>query len=46
MLAREINRSSEVPPLERLKERIIGGINGSLSEGAVREVYITRFLAV
>jgi len=46
MLAQEINRSSGVAPLERLKELIIGGINGSLSEGAVREAYITRFLAV
>ena len=45
-LRQEINKKEEVPLLEELKEVIIRGVNIALSDGKVKEVYITEFLAV
>ena len=45
-LAREIANTKEVPPLETLKEYIIAGVNGALSNGKISEVFISKFLAV
>jgi flagellar basal body-associated protein FliL len=45
-LAREIANTKEVPPLETLKQHIIGGVNGALSNGKISEVFISKFLAV
>jgi flagellar basal body-associated protein FliL len=46
ILTQEINRVREVPPLEVLKQVILGGVNAVLSSGMVGEVYIIRFMAV
>jgi flagellar basal body-associated protein FliL len=46
MLTQHIKKVHSVPPLEILKKLIVQGVNVSLSDGGVREVYITRFLAV
>jgi len=46
ILAEEISKRKEVPPLESLKKLIIGGVNSALSTGEVHKVYVTKFLAV
>ena len=46
ILKEEINKTEEVPSLEKLKAFVIEGVNAALSAGKVNEVYITRFLAV
>ncbi|MBL7179784.1 MAG: flagellar basal body-associated FliL family protein [Desulfobacterales bacterium] len=46
MLKEEINRTAEVPALEKLKEYIIKRVNQLLSTGKVTEAYIMDFLAV
>jgi len=46
ILAEEIGKRKQVPPLESLKKLIIGGVNSALPRGEVREVYVTKFLAV
>jgi flagellar basal body-associated protein FliL len=46
ILAEEIGKRKQVPPLESLKKLIIGGVNSALSTGEVHEVYVTKFLAV
>ncbi|MBA7715303.1 hypothetical protein ES703_124344 [subsurface metagenome] len=46
MLREEIHKAKEIPPLKELKKCIIRGLNMTLSAGNVKEVYITKFLAV
>jgi len=46
MLREEIHKAEEIPSLEKLKKCIIRGLNMTLSAGNVKEVYITKFLAV
>jgi flagellar basal body-associated protein FliL len=46
MFTEEINRVNNIPPIDHLKESIIRTVNRALSTGAVKEVFITQFLAV
>lgn len=46
ILAGEIRKSRELPPLDHLKGLIIRAVQGSLPTGYLGEVYITKFLAV
>lgn len=46
ILREEINKGEEVPPLKKIKGFLIRKVNTALSTGKVKEVYITKFLAV
>lgn len=45
-LREEINKAGEIPFACKIKEFIAGELNKSLSKGVIKEVYITKFLAV
>ena len=46
ILREEINKTEEIPPLEKIKRFLTRRVNMALSAGKVNEVYITKFLAV
>jgi len=46
MFKEEINRENRIPPIDDLKKSIIRAVNGVLSVGEVKEVFVTQFLAV
>jgi flagellar basal body-associated protein FliL len=46
MFKEEINRGYRIPSIDHLKKSIIRTINGVLSVGEVKEVFVTQFLAV
>ena len=46
MFLGEINRENRIPPIDHLKKSIIRTVNGALSGGEVKEVYVTQYLAV
>ncbi len=46
MFIDEINRAYRIPPIDHLKKSIIRTVNRTLSVGAVKEVFVTQFLAV
>jgi len=46
MLREEINKTKEIPPLEKIKGFLTRRVNMALSAGKVNEIYITNFLAV
>ena len=45
-LSQEINRSGEMPALEKLKRLIMEEINRSLTSGKINEVYVTDILLI
>jgi len=46
ILREEINKTKEIPPLEKIKGFLTRRVNMALSAGKVNEIYITNFLAV
>ncbi len=46
ILREEINKTEEIPPLEKIKGFLTTRVNMALSAGKVNEIYITKFLAV
>ncbi|MBW1672725.1 MAG: flagellar basal body-associated FliL family protein [Deltaproteobacteria bacterium] len=46
ILREEINKTEEIPPLEKIKGFLTRRVNMALSGGKVNEIYITKFLAV
>lgn len=46
MFKEEINQENRIPPIDDLKKSIIRAVNGVLSVGEVKEVFVTQFLAV
>jgi len=46
LLREEVNKPGKLPPLDKLKEYIIKGVNNALSTGKVKEAYVIDFLAV
>ncbi len=46
LLREEVNKTSKLPPLDKLKKYIVEGVNNALSTGKVKEIYIIDFLAV
>jgi len=46
ILREEINKTEEIPPLEKIKGFLTRRVNMALSGGKVDEIYITKFLAV
>jgi len=46
ILREEINKTEEMPPLEKIKSFLTRRVNMALSVGKVNEIYITKFLAV
>jgi flagellar basal body-associated protein FliL len=46
MFKEEINRENGIPPIGHLKKSIIRTVNGVLSVGEIKEVFVTQFLAV
>jgi len=46
ILREEINKTEEIPPLEKIKGFLTRRVNMALSAGKVNEIYITKFLAV
>jgi flagellar basal body-associated protein FliL len=45
-LRQEMSKTEEIPTIGTLKKFISGELNKSLSNGMIKEVYITKFLAV